>query len=43
MIRFFKNKLTASIDDGSVNKGFPGDLVRCAQQLLTILDAATHG
>ena len=41
MIRSFKNKLTASIDDGSVKKGFPADLVRRAQQLLTILDAAT--
>ncbi|MBP2536026.1 plasmid maintenance system killer protein [Agrobacterium tumefaciens] len=40
MIRSFKNKLTASIDDGSVKKGFPADLVRRAQQLLTILDAA---
>lgn len=41
MIRSFKNKLTESIDDGSVKKGFPADLVRRAQQLLTILDAAT--
>ncbi|WP_418137483.1 type II toxin-antitoxin system RelE/ParE family toxin [Agrobacterium sp. El2ro-1b] len=41
MIRSFKNKLTASIDDGSMKKGFPADLVRRAQQLLTILDAAT--
>lgn len=41
MIRSFKNKLTASIDDGSVKKVFPADLVRRAQQLLTILDAAT--
>ncbi|MQB12056.1 type II toxin-antitoxin system RelE/ParE family toxin [Agrobacterium sp. ICMP 6402] len=41
MIRSFKNKLTASIDDGSVKKGFPADLIRRAQQLLTILDAST--
>lgn len=41
MIRSFKDKLTASIDDGSVKKGFPADLVRRAQQLLTVLDAAT--
>jgi proteic killer suppression protein len=41
MIRSFKDKLTASIDDGSVKKGFPSDLVRRAQQLLTVLDAAT--
>ncbi|MEH0294265.1 type II toxin-antitoxin system RelE/ParE family toxin [Agrobacterium sp. CCNWLW71] len=41
MIRSFKNKLAASIDDGSVKKGFPADLVRGTQQLLTILDAAT--
>ncbi len=40
MIRSFKNKLTASIDDGSVKKGFPSDMLRRAQQLLTILDAA---
>ena len=41
MIRSFKNKLTASIDDGSVKKGFPPDMLRRAQQLLTVLDAAT--
>jgi proteic killer suppression protein len=41
MIRSFKDKLTRSIDDGSVKKGFPGDLVRRAQQLLTLLEAAT--
>ena len=42
MIRSFKGRLTASIDDGSVKKGFPGDLVRRAQQLLTIMDAAAE-
>jgi proteic killer suppression protein len=41
MIRSFKDKLTRSIDDGSVKKGFPADLVRRAQQLLTLLEAAT--
>lgn len=40
MIRSFKDKLTRSIDDGSVRKGFPSDLVRRAQQLLALLDAA---
>lgn len=40
-IRSFKDKRTASIDDGSVKKGFPTDLVRRAQLLLTVLDAAT--
>ena len=40
MILSFKDKLTESIDDGSVRKGFPPDLVRRAQQLLYILDVA---
>jgi toxin HigB-1 len=40
MIVSYKNKLTEAIADGSVRKGFPADLVRRAQQLLTILDAA---
>jgi len=40
MIRSFKDKLTRSIEDGSVKKGFPPDLVRRAQQLLSVLDAA---
>lgn len=40
MIRSFKDKLTRSIDGGSVRKGFPADLVRRAQQLLVLLDAA---
>ncbi len=40
MIRSFKDKLTRSIDDGSVRKGFPADPVRRAQQLLALLDAA---
>lgn len=40
MIRSFKDKLTASVDDGSVRKGFPADLVRRAQQLLTVMNAA---
>ncbi len=41
MIRSFKDKLTRSIADGTVRKGFPADLVRRAQQLLTLLDAAS--
>lgn len=32
--------MTRSIDDGSVRRGFPADLVRRAQQLLVLLDAA---
>lgn len=40
MILSFKDKLTESIDDGSVRKSFPPDLVRRAQQLLYILDIA---
>ena len=40
MILSFKDKRTRSIDDGSIRKGFPADLVRRAQQLLTLLDAA---
>ncbi|CAH0338697.1 type II toxin-antitoxin system RelE/ParE family toxin [Rhizobium sp. CECT 9324] len=40
MIRSFKDKRTRSIDDGSIRKGFPADLVRRAQQLLALLDAA---
>ena len=42
MIRSFKNKLTASIDDGSMKKGFPADLVRGAQQLLTHPGCGDH-
>jgi toxin HigB-1 len=40
MIVGYKSKVTEAIADGSVRKGFPADLVRRAQQLLTILDAA---
>jgi proteic killer suppression protein len=40
VIRSFKDKLTRSIEDGSVKKGFPADLVRRAQQLLSVLAAA---
>lgn len=39
-IRSFKDRLTEAIDDGSVKKGFPADLVRRTQQLLALLDAA---
>lgn len=38
MILSFKDKLTQSIDDGSVRKGFPAELVRRAQQLLNLLN-----
>ena len=41
MIRSYRDKLTRSIADGSVRKGFPPDVVRRAQQLLTLLHAAT--
>ena len=41
MIRSFRDKLTASIADGSVRKGFPDDLVRRSQQLLTLLNTAS--
>ncbi len=41
MIRSFRDKLTASIADGSVRNGFPDDLVRRSQQLLTLLNAAS--
>ena len=41
MIRSFRDKLTQAIDDGSVRKGFPADLLRRAQLLLAVLDAAT--
>ncbi len=41
MIRSFRDKLTQAVDDGSVRKGFPADLLRRAQLLLAVLDAAT--
>jgi proteic killer suppression protein len=40
MILSFKDKLTESIDNGSVGKGFPSELVRRAQQVLFLLDIA---
>ncbi len=40
MIRSYKDKLTRSIDDGTVSKAFPSDIIRRAQQLLTVLNAA---
>jgi len=42
MIISFKDKLTKSIDDGSVRKGFPPDLIRRAQQLLNFLNYARN-
>ena len=41
MIRSYKDKLTIAVANGSVRKGFPADVVRRAQQLLTVLDSAT--
>ena len=41
MIRSYKDKLTIAVANGSVRKGFPADLVRRAQQMLTVLDSAT--
>lgn len=40
MILSFKDKLTELIDNGSVGKGFPSELVRRAQQVLFLLDIA---
>lgn len=40
MIRSFRGKLVEAVADGSVKKGFPPELVRRAQQLLTVLHAA---
>ncbi|WP_276118964.1 type II toxin-antitoxin system RelE/ParE family toxin [Pararhizobium qamdonense] len=40
MIRSFKGKISAALADGSMKKGFPTDLVRRAQQLLVLLNAA---
>jgi proteic killer suppression protein len=40
MIVSFKDKQTAAVAFGTVRKGFPGELVRRAQQLLAVMDAA---
>ncbi|AOF88682.1 type II toxin-antitoxin system RelE/ParE family toxin [Sinorhizobium sp. RAC02] len=40
MIRAFRGKLVEMVADSSVKKGFPPELVRRAQQLLTVLHAA---
>ncbi|HMQ58863.1 MAG TPA: type II toxin-antitoxin system RelE/ParE family toxin, partial [Rhizobiaceae bacterium] len=40
MIRSFRDQRTRSINDGTVRKGFPVDLVRRAQLLLAVIDAA---
>lgn len=42
MIRSYKDKLTRSIAEGTVKKGFPVQLVRRAQLLLNALDAAAE-
>jgi proteic killer suppression protein len=40
MIRSFRDKRTEAVDAGTIRKGFPAELVRRAQQLLTLIDAA---
>lgn len=40
MIRSFKHKLSRSVAEGTVKKGFPADLVHRAQQLIILLNAA---
>lgn len=41
MICSYRDARTQSIAAGTVKKGFPADLVRRAQLLLTVLDAAS--
>lgn len=38
MIFSFKDKLTEAVFYGVIKKGFPSDLMRRAQQLLTLMD-----
>lgn len=40
MIVSFRDKLTEAINDGKTGKGFPANMVRRAEQMLTILDSA---
>ncbi len=40
MILNFRDKLTESVWNGSVGKGFPADLVRIAQRKLAMVNAA---
>jgi proteic killer suppression protein len=40
VIQSYKTRLTEAVCDGTVRKGFPEKLVRRAQQMLTLLDAA---
>lgn len=40
MIVSFKDKQTAAVADGTVRKGFPFEMVRRAQQLLAVMEAA---
>jgi len=40
VIRSYKDKLSQSIADGSIRKGFPADLVRRTQLMLAVLNAA---
>jgi toxin HigB-1 len=41
MIIKFADKRTSEISNGAIRKGFPSDLIRRSQLLLTVLDAAT--
>ncbi|WP_315975314.1 type II toxin-antitoxin system RelE/ParE family toxin [Phyllobacterium zundukense] len=41
MICSFKDKLTEAVFYGVIKKGFPTDIIRRAQQLLTLMDIAT--
>ncbi|MET3615086.1 proteic killer suppression protein [Rhizobium aquaticum] len=41
MIVSFKDKQAAAVADGTVRKGFPMEMVRRAQQLLAVMEAAT--
>ncbi len=40
MIQSYRNKLTEAIASGTVKKGFPRELVRRAQLMLTLLHHA---
>ncbi|MBN8180068.1 type II toxin-antitoxin system RelE/ParE family toxin [Roseibium aggregatum] len=40
MIQSYKDRRTERVADGTIKKGFPQDLVRRAQQMLAVMDAA---
>lgn len=42
MIRSYRTKKTETIASGSLQKGFPSDLIRLAQRKLTMIEAATQ-